>query len=71
MTQDDIDDVHETLCNVWKTGGVFAGAAGNGVQCGELTNLDVYSLAIFKQQNATTGRDGQVVRPLGLRESPG
>ena len=61
-----IDDAHSMVCcvfvcNVWKTGGVFAGAAGNGVQCGELTNLDVYSLAIFKQQNATTGRDGRCV----------
>lgn len=34
------------VCNIWKAGGLFRDL-DNQINCGELTNWDVYSLAIY------------------------
>ena len=52
-----IDDAHAMVCcvfvcNMWKNAGVFQGI-GSDFQCGELTNLDVYSMQTFTPQSAT------------------
>lgn len=38
------------VCNMWKEAGVFSGIDSD-LQCGELTNLDVYSTAVFRPQS--------------------
>lgn len=53
------------VCNMWKAAGIFS-EIGNEINCGEQTNWDIYSMAIFNASKFGTGRPEicQKVDPL-------
>ena len=60
-----VDDAHAMVCcvfvcNVWKNAGVFRDV-DDLIECGEFTNLDVYSSKVFEVQSPKTGRDPRCI----------
>ena len=43
------------VCNMWKAAGIFS-EIGNEISCGEQTNWDIYSMAIFNASKFGSGR---------------